>query len=328
MTTIEVIEYSKNRRNEWNEFVLRSNNGTIFHNIDFLNYHPEGRFDEHHLMFYKGSSTKGGSLIGVMPMALFREEDKIIAKSPYGASFGGIVVECFLTFEDSEHIVDGLINYLSNLGIAHLYIAPPPHIYNNVASDYIEFNLLRRGAMIAKREITNVIDLTSFSSDPFEIYAGRNRTAIRKAEKLSLIIRESWEALTDFYGILMETYNHHSKLPTHNLDELVRLKELLPASFKLDMAYFDNEPIGGALYFICNPRVASLFYDCRKSEYSAYNPVNLLLHRGILWAKQQGFKYLDLGRTTGDMQPNYGLFQFKESLGAVGIFRDTYRLEL
>jgi len=327
MSALEVIEYDDSRKHEWNEFVEHSNNGTIFHNLDFLSYHPKGKFDERHLMFYKGSS-KGGKLLGVMPMALFHEEGKLVARSPYGASFGGIVVESFLPFEDSEHIVIGLINYLRDLGVAHVYVTPPPHIYHKIASDYIEFNLVRNGATIVKREITSVIDLTSFESDPFEIYAGRNRTAIRKAEKSHLVIKESWEAVMDFYGILMDTYSYHNKLPTHNLDELMRLRQKLPEFFKLDMAYVESQPIGGALYFICNPRVALLFYDCRKSEYSAHNPVNFLLHWGVLWAKQQGFKYLDLGTSTEDMQPTYGLFKFKEGLGARGVFRNTYRLDL
>ncbi len=38
----------------------------------------------------------------------------------------------------------------------------------------------------------------------------------------------------------------------------------------------------------------------------------------------EGFKYLDFGIFTVNMEPNWGLGRFKENFGARGIFRDTF----
>jgi hypothetical protein len=40
--------------------------------------------------------------------------------------------------------------------------------------------------------------------------------------------------------------------------------------------------------------------------------------------KDEGFKFLDFGIFTVNMDPNWGLGRFKENFGARGIFRDTF----
>ena len=37
----------------WDNFVKKANNGTMFHLRKFLSYHPEHRFVDHSLEFYK-----------------------------------------------------------------------------------------------------------------------------------------------------------------------------------------------------------------------------------------------------------------------------------
>lgn len=38
---------------DWDNFVLNSNNGTMFHSRKFLSYHPEGRFKDTSLVIIK-----------------------------------------------------------------------------------------------------------------------------------------------------------------------------------------------------------------------------------------------------------------------------------
>lgn len=61
----------------WTHFVEHANEGTIFHRLDFLQYHGE-RFSqhEHHLAWYKGQT-----LFGIIPMAIFEEEYGRAARS-------------------------------------------------------------------------------------------------------------------------------------------------------------------------------------------------------------------------------------------------------
>ena len=48
---MDVIKYDKSFKDLWEEFVISSNNGTIFHKRKFLSYHPPERFKDNSLLF-------------------------------------------------------------------------------------------------------------------------------------------------------------------------------------------------------------------------------------------------------------------------------------
>jgi lipid II:glycine glycyltransferase (peptidoglycan interpeptide bridge formation enzyme) len=257
-------------------------------------------------------------------MATFKDGKDTIARSPYGGSFGGVVVPNYFSFSHSEGLVKSMQEFFRENDFSEVQITPPPEIYSKISSNYIEFNMMAKGFQLKTRDVTSVINLDSFNSDPFEILEKRSRTAVKKSIREGVIIVENSEDYSSFYDILKETKARHNAQPTHTLEELLKIRCLISNSIKLDMAYIDGNPAAGILYFCCNYQVLLCFYICHKKEYENYNPVNLLMYKGILWSKNNNFKYLDLGTTTQNMQPNYGLFKFKESFGSTGYFRDTF----
>jgi lipid II:glycine glycyltransferase (peptidoglycan interpeptide bridge formation enzyme) len=85
--------------------------------------------------------------------------------------------------------------------------------------------------------------------------------------------------------------------------------------------------IAGIVMFACNPRAALAFYISHREDFQRYRGVNLLFYEVFQWCIAQGFRFLDFGIFTVNMQPNWGLGRFKESFGAQGVFRDTMWLE-
>lgn len=316
---IAISEYEEKYKNAWNDFVSKSSNGTIFHNLNFLAYHPRERFDERHLIFFRGPN-----IVGVMPMAVLKDGKDTLARSPYGGSYGGVAFPCHFSFAHSEELVKSMHTFFKDNDFSEVRITPPPEIYGRIPSNYIEFNMMANGFQLTRREVTSVIKLNSFNSDPFKIMEKRSRSAVKKALKEGVKIVESSKDYESFYNILKETKDRHHAQPTHTLEELNKICSLVPGSIKLDIAYVEKDPAAGILYFICNPQVILTFYICHKPEYNNCYPVSLLLYQGISWSKNHNFRYLDLGTTTIDMQPNYGLFMFKESFGSTGYFRDTF----
>jgi len=55
----------------WQGFLARSANGTLFHDLDFLRYHPPGRFRFHHLML-----IHDGEPIALFPGGLVEPEER------------------------------------------------------------------------------------------------------------------------------------------------------------------------------------------------------------------------------------------------------------
>ena len=149
-------------------------------------------------------------------------------------------------------------------------------------------------------------------------------TEAPESKRKDVKVKENCKDYVAFYQILKETKDRHGAQPTHKLEELLKLKEILKDSIKLDMAYVNDHPAAGILYIICNPLTTLAFYICHKTIHRDFYPNNLLLYTGMSWAKRNGFRYLDLGTTTNKMSPNHNLFMFKEGFGSTGYFRNTY----
>ena len=49
---LSIKKYNKSLREEWDLFVIKSNNGTIFNTREFLNYHINRKFNDYSLCFY------------------------------------------------------------------------------------------------------------------------------------------------------------------------------------------------------------------------------------------------------------------------------------
>ena len=79
--------FSKKDEISWDDFVSNSNNGTIFHSRQFLNYHPVERFKDHSLIF-----LKKGKIVALFPAVLRKTDKGDLLASHTGASFGGFVV--------------------------------------------------------------------------------------------------------------------------------------------------------------------------------------------------------------------------------------------
>lgn len=315
-------------RQAWDKAMNQAGNATLFHSHEFLQYHPRGRFENHHLIFRCGEEPR------VLMTGAVRDTDKGRALVSYpGASYGGMIYPPGLSFNHAHHLVDTLVRYARGAGFKVLTLTPPPGIYSNWPPDVLDFHLIKNGFRYLKREITQSIPLDyGDGADPFDSLCNKTRTAIRKAVKEGLTVDEdillSDANLETFYPLLWDNRQRLGVTPTHSLDELKRLRDLVPGKLSLSLVRYKSKAIAGILNFAANSRVLLIFYVCHDWEYQELRPVPLLVYRSMLWAKARGFKHLDFGTSTLNMEPNWGLLKFKENFCARGYFRDTFTIEL
>lgn len=311
-----IEEYDRDR---WTDFVLRSNNGTSFHLLDFIDYHPEGRFQNHHLI-----AENGKGIVSVIPGALSEREDGIWFRSYPGASYGGPVIGDSLGLMNLEQLIDALESYCKSRGWTGIEMTPPPIIYYRRPHNYLEFALIKRQFKYRKRELTAVIDLTRLGE---ELNLGFRSSAIRgvkKARKSGVTVEENPDFSLFYHVLESNLQQRHGVKPTHTLEELEKLRNLLGKNrIRQFIARKDGVVLAGMVMFHCNPRVTLAFYISHDQELQALRPVNLVYMEVIRWAKQMGYHYIDLGTFTLNMDVNYGLCRFKESFSARGIFRNT-----
>ena len=79
----------------------------------------------------------------------------------------------------------------------------------------------------------------------------------------------------------------------------------------------------------CNKFVQSSFYLWQTSEGRTNQALSLLIFNRLEAAKKNLFKFYDFGTSTdGKMKARENVFLFKENFGAVGVLRETIKLEL
>ncbi len=314
---MEIVRFTEKDRKQWEEFVQQANNGTIFHTIKFLSYHPPERFKSHHLLIKEKQN-----IIALFPAVI---EDKTII-SHKGASYGGFVLKSGLGIHDIYLCVTHLIEFLKKEGIKKVILTQTPLIYYREPNQYIDFALMKHGFKYRKREITAVIPLDV--AEPLFVFHPDARRSTKKALREGVKVRIT-DDYSQYYEILENNLGmRHNVSPTHTLSELLKLKNMFPEDIILFGAYLKERMIGGIVIFVTNPKVILAFYISHNNQYQAYRPVNLLFYEVIKWGRLKGFKYLDLGTFTLNMEPNWGLGRFKENFNARGFLRDTYETEL
>ena len=315
------VKRFNNNSSAWDNFVSSANNGTLFHTRRFLNYHHEGRFNDHSLEFYKK-----GKLVGVFPAALIESGDQRQLVSHPGASVGSFVVPEDLAFADALEMVEQLVDYSKRENLDGIKLTQTPTIYSKRLSHYIDFALQKNGFLYSKREISSILFLEKSIDENLSKFKSTHRTAARKAEKSGVVVKET-DDFASFYEILKKNLSiRHDVKPTHSLNELLHLKELFPDKINLFGAYIEEKMVAGVINFIATENVVLAFYISHNEDFQEVRPINLLFYKIFEWAIQKKYNVFDFGIFTVNEEPNMGLARFKENFGASGQFRDTMEI--
>ena len=308
---------------DWENFVANANNGTLFHERKFLGYHPQGRFSDHSLIL-----EKKGRLKALFPAVAIQQEGQAVLVSHQGSSYGGLVVNQDLSFRESYDFIELLLNYAREAGFRKIQMTLPPAIYQRRVSNYLDFSLIKHGFIYKKRDVSSMLTIEDSPERNLQLFRSTHRTAVRKALKQGVTVTgsEDWSA---FYAMLQENLKiRHNVQPTHTLDELLQLKKLYPERIQLQAAFWEGQMIAGVVNFSVNRDVVLAFYISHKEAFQHLRAVNLLFYEIIKWCHKTGYRYLDFGIFTVNMEPNFGLGRFKENFGASGVFRDTFIRDL
>jgi len=319
--SITVARYQHEDRQVWESFLRQCNNSTMFHRQQFLDYHTPGKFAFHHLMF-----RANGRLIAVLPGGFFPDRPQQFW-SPVGASYGGFVSPD-LPFEDCLRIVDAFLDYGRTQGWSEAFIIPPPIIYASELNQHFEYAMLYRRFGFELHYISHAIPLTR-GEHFLERFDKTARKSIRKILREGILKVEESEDYQTFYDILLENKARHGARPTHTLDDLLRLRHLVPEHLRLLLVYAYDTPIAGSLLFLTNERVVLCFYNMLRYEYEHYRPIYLLMYEIVRRAYEEGYRWVDIGvsqdtKSADPMTPSLSLIAFKERFDARGVLRTTF----
>jgi hypothetical protein len=323
---VTVERYRAEHAAEWEAFLAASNNGTLFHDLRFLSYHPPGRFNIHHLLF-----RRGAELVGILPAGVVQEPDgRLFLKSPYGGSVGGCALPVRQGVETTLALVSSLQEYVVAEKWAGIEMRIGPAIYCQCPNESMGYVLLARGFVVARRWLSHVLALPD---DPTQAVGmipthSRRRYARYALRQGVTPLEAGADRLEEFYAVLERNRAKHGARPTHSLAELKRLLDLVPGRIRVFLYTLQETAIAGALVLELNRTVAYMFYLCHDERFERYRATSLAVAHVMEQCAARGLRYLDLGPSTfDDLSVNRGLAAFKEEMGGVGFCRDTWRWE-
>jgi Acetyltransferase (GNAT) domain len=319
---MEIIKYTDEWKDRWDEFVLNSNNGTIFHLQKFLDYHHQGKFNFTHLIFLENNQ-----ICAVLPGQI----ENGVFESPIGASYGSIVTND-IKFSYAMELISALQKYGKAMGIKEFLLTPAPIIYEKIPNQNLDFAMLWQKFNFSLHYISSAIKLDK-NQDIISRFQPTVRRNIRKSLKNNEVSVEINDQYDQFYPILISNKKRHNVKPTHSYEELLRLKELLPDNLKLFMVYYKDVPIAGSLMFLCNKTVALCFYNMLLYEYEHLKPIHRVMYEVVKWCTENDYRYVDIGvsqdtKAEDPMTPSLSLIDFKEKFDAKTIMRNTFHKKI
>lgn len=325
-----IIPYEKGMKEKWDDFVLnQSCNGTFLQTMHFLDYHPEGRFEDVSFLV----ADEKGSTVAVVPACKVEEEGKSVFFSHKGSTFGGIVLsEKYHKTSSVLALMEDIEDYLVEQDYDKVVFKETPSLFSKVSVDLLEYCFFQRG-FSHYVELSTYVDLQQCKEDILLHFHLNKRSRLRNSCSQNLSFRKvtSNEEIADFYEILQENLKKYQAVPIHTLEEIldfanVRLKD----NTALYGVYKGEKMLAGSFVFFLSDTVAHTQNLVSLPEFAKENALMFLSYRLLVELRQEGFHKVSWGISTENCgkEVNLGLIRAKESYGSVYSNNRTYYKKL
>lgn len=305
---LKVVPYKASDAEQWDEFCRDKTNATFLHTRRYLSYH-QNKYIDHSLLIYSNNK-----LVGLFPIAISRAEGSLPTSHP-GISYGGIIHSGKLLGQLMAEAFDLSMDYLQNLGYKKFVYRPIPFIYNSFPAQDDLYTLFVRGALLTRCDLSSSINLSSRR----KIEAKRVSTKI--SVDLEYSLASDFDKIEEFWALLEKNLvEKYETSPTHNLEEIMNLKELFPNNIELITISNSIECIAGLILY-WTENVCHIQYMSANSVGREVSAMDVLVEKAISLACEKGISFLDFGHSNENygQNLNLGLYSFKSKFGGGGL---------
>ena len=290
---------------------------SLFNSVAFSELNKEKCIDLHYLSF-RDSKLRLGLVIG-------EKEDCL--RVPFSASYGGFSYNSKVDFRYYDEACHLLAEYVRETG-KPLYITLAPPVYDTTDNSKTQSAMVRAGAIIQSIEYNQHFELKLFEDYEARLDSKvRNKLRNAMAGNLSFIQLDSNdpEDVARVYRVIQTNHNEKGRPLRMSLQNVLDTIKIIPADFFM-VVDNDGNDTAAAQVFHTTQHIYQVVYWGDKSEYSHLKPMNFLTYKIFEFYYSQGVEILDVGISTEEGQPNYGLCEFKENIGCVATPRITLKL--
>lgn len=309
---MKIIRYTEDHRQQWEEFVSNSKNGTFHVSRNFINYHGT-KFNDHSLL-----ALNDEELVGVLPM---NEVGKNIY-SHQGLTYGGWILSSEIRLHEFHELFKCFLNYLSDQGVEALHYKSIPYMYHLLPSQEDIHMMHLAGAICSGQHVNPVIMTSNLSA-----FQERRIRGMKKALKEGIRIEVS-ENIEAYYKIVEDLLKGYNSNPAHSREEMIDLKKRFPNEIILHAAFVGNEMCAGILCFE-TPNCVRFQYIASTLEGKDKGALDLLFAT-LIQETYSKKNFIDFGTSTNNQGASLalGISQQKEGFGARTSVQPIYTLAL
>jgi hypothetical protein len=250
--------------------------------------------------------------------------------SPFSAPFGGFVfLNENIRMSLIDEALDAFMRWISEKPIRYVSVTLPPFIYNpNFISKQIN-GLYRQKCSATKMDLNYSFDLSRFDKTYADNIWRNAKKNLRIALKHQFSFKECKNSEEKKLAYEIIALNRSSRgFPLRmSWSQIVETIELIPAYFFL--VYKDQQTaVAAAVVFQVSEKVVQVVYWGDMPEYSHMKTMNFLSYKIFEYFCKMEIDRVDIGPSTEDSIPNYGLCDFKESIGCDIDLKLTFQKEI
>ncbi len=202
-----------------------------------------------------------------------------------------------------------------------------PFCYNPVAAALLTACFTGSGFSVAVTDLNYHIPV---AEEPLEARMHPSeRRRLRKCFRAGMqFSAEATPDLAQLYGFIARCRQRRGFPLTLDFAGFKTMFDHFPDRYQV-FAVRDGSRIASAAVGVrISPDILYYFFPADDALYKTFSPTVLLLHGMYGYARQAGYKLLDLGIATARGVPNYGLIRFKANMGAEPSLKLTFRKTL
>jgi hypothetical protein len=235
-------------------------------------------------------------------------------RSPARGTFAGLSFDVDLKFKELFTFFQGVESSLMAKGAKSLEVLPAPQAHN--ATNFAQQVYLLRlfGFETIQCDLNQSLEIDSRSLSERMNYGNLKR--LRKCNRDGLIAKQLPHTdLPQVYETLFINRSSKGNSMSMTLTQLQVMIDTLPENVVLFGCPDGGQLAAAAFCLRLSPSVLYVFYWGHRPEYASQSPVVALADFIYQYAREHGYKILDVGTSTIDRELNFGLLDFKRSLG-------------
>jgi hypothetical protein len=259
-------------------------------------------------LLFKDGKYRLGLTAGIKEKSLY---------SPFSAPFGGFF---FLNNDIKIGYIDNAICLLKEWAcqkdLSLINITLPPLIYHESFIAKLSNSLFRNGFENSEMDLNYAFNLNKFGEDYSKGIWRNARKNLKIAFSNNLIFKQcisSEEKKLAYNTIVINrtTRGFPLRMSWTHIENTIKL---IPADFFI-VTNDDKLAIASAIVFHVSERIVQIIYWGDIPEFSDLKTMNFLAYKIFEFYKNKNVQFVDIGPSTENSIPNYGLCEFKESIG-------------